>query len=102
MVDYSKSKLYTIISASNPDLYYIGSTTQDLKRRFSTHLHLYKQYKKGLSHWMPSFKVMKYEDAEILLLFEVNCFDRAHLSDIETNLIYKLKKMNKVKGRQTG
>jgi len=100
MVDYSKSKLYTIISNSNPDSYYIGSTTQDLQRRFSTHLHLYKKYKKGLHYWMPSFKLMQYEDAEILLLFEVNCFDRAHLTDIETNLIYKLKKLNEVELRK--
>ena len=37
MPNYQQGRIYSIRSVSNPDLIYIGSTTQTLSRRFSSH-----------------------------------------------------------------
>lgn len=44
---YSNSKIYTVRSLINPDLIYVGSTTQPICKRFSGHKALCKYGKSG-------------------------------------------------------
>jgi hypothetical protein len=92
MINYNNSKLYKIISPSHPDKIFIGATIQKLTTRKATHRYNYKQYMKGLHHYMPSFDVIKYDDAKLILISNINAFDRAHLTGIQEHYIYNLKK----------
>jgi len=87
MPDYSKSKIYKIVSASKPELVYIGSTTQPLKKRFNQHRSSYNQYKKGLSNYVTSFKLFECDDAEIKLIKNVCCETRKELEKLEGEII---------------
>jgi len=95
MPDYSKAKLYKIISPSHPELIFIGSTVQRLTRRRASHRYVYKLYKMGKHHYMPCFDLIKYDDAELILIKTLFCFDRMDLTMKEENYIYNYKKMNK-------
>ena len=65
--------------ASRPTEYYIGSTCRRLNQRWVNHKSDYKSYQKGSSHYLTSFKVMKYEDAYIQLIEEFPCENKQQL-----------------------
>ena len=100
MPDYSKSKIYKITTPSHPELVYIGSTTESLKKRFSGHKSKYKTYKKGKCRYYSSFKIIECGDAEIILIKNVCCNNRKELEKIEGELIFNTICCNKfVAGR---
>ena len=87
MTNYKNSKIYKITSPSNPDLVYIGSTTQSLKIRFSQHKSMFKRYKKGKVGYVTSFKIIEYSDCKIELIKNVCCNNRKELDKIEGEFI---------------
>ena len=70
-------KIYSIKSKSNPDLQYIGSTKQTLKRRLQLHKYNYKRYLKGKCRFVTSFDIIKYGDYYIELYCETGTDDRS-------------------------
>lgn len=68
MVNYSNAKIYKITSPQS-DKVYIGSTTkQYLSQRMNSHRDAMKTYQKGTGRYTMSFEILKYEDAQIVLL----------------------------------
>ena len=70
MPNYQDGKIYSIRSNQTEKLY-IGSTTQQLYKRFSKH--------KGLDNICSSKEIMKYEDAYIELIEEFPCNSKKEL-----------------------
>ena len=83
---YNKSMIYTIRSPAT-DKYYIGSTTQNLCKRFSDHKINYKYYLEAKYHFVSSFKLLELGDAYIELLEEINCDNKTQLVKREGELI---------------
>ena len=81
MVNYSNSKIYKICSFQT-DLIYIGSTTQPLSKRLAKHKDDYN-HNKGTT----SKEILKYSDAQIILLESVNCENKDQLHAIERRYI---------------
>ena len=83
---FNTSMIYSIRSNAT-DKYYIGSTTQILCKRFSDHKMNYKDYLKGTSNFVTSFKILELGNAYIELLEDVNCENRNQLEKREGELI---------------
>ena len=71
-------KIYKIYSQSFEKVY-IGSTTKLLLERFLNHKRDYKQYTKGKYHFVTSFHILQYDDANIELIEEVHFEDKTDL-----------------------
>lgn len=100
MPNYKNSMIYQIWSPSNPDLIYIGSTTQPLSKRMTNHRNNYKRYLAGTYHYVSSFKVLECGDARIELIECVECKDRKELCRIEGRFIRERDCVNKrIEGR---
>lgn len=67
--------IYIIRSKQTDDVYY-GSTTQILSTRLSGHRADYKKYLNNTMHYITSFEVIKYEDATIEIVEEVDDANR--------------------------
>lgn len=78
MPDYSKGKIYKIISNKTNDVY-IGSTIQSLSVRLAGHRKLYKSYLGGKSNYITSYDILKYDDVKIILIEECPCDNREQL-----------------------
>jgi hypothetical protein len=77
-----KGYIYKIASP-NTELYYIGSTT-NIKNRFSTHVSIYKKYSDNASKINSmSYKILKFGDAYIEIIDEIEFNDRSELYDLE-------------------
>ncbi len=82
MVNYSNGKIYKIVS-NHTDLIYIGSTAQQyLSQRKTTH----NSYKKCSSK-----EILKYDDAEIILIEKYSCNCKDELSAREQYYIDKFR-----------
>ena len=84
--------IYKLYSPSNPHLIYIGSTSNTLKKRKSSHIGKWNLFNKGSKNYCNSFRLVKYDDCEILLL--ENCSEeqrkfREQIYIIIAKLIYK-------------
>ena len=82
-----KGKVYKIISKTNPDLMYIGSTVQKLSVRLSKHKHDYKRYNDGRYGYCRSFDIIKLGDYSIELIKEVDFEQRQQLYTVEASYI---------------
>jgi hypothetical protein len=111
-------RIYKLISDETDDIY-IGSTTQTLKERENDHKRDYKSYSEGKQHYIPSYRIVKYRDMKIELLFEgefesikdmhkleseyikntANCINRYTIKRIDTeyNKEYYEKNKNKIR-----
>ena len=87
---FNKSYIYSIRSP-HTDLYYIGSTTQTLCRRFANHMTDYKRYLNNKYNYVTSFKIIELGDAYIELLDEINCENKIQLEKYEGEFIRKFK-----------
>jgi hypothetical protein len=94
MPDYSKGKIYTIRSHQTDDVY-IGSTTQSLKERLRGHKKDYNSWKNGKRNYTSSYEIIKYDDAYIELLEDVNCERKEQLHKREGELIREMDCVNK-------
>jgi DNA segregation ATPase FtsK/SpoIIIE-like protein len=92
MPNYNNSKIYKIVSPSNPDLIYYGSTTQTLSSRMAEHRHRPDKTKTGL--------ITCYDDAIILLVENFSCNSKEELHKKEGEYILNNDCVNKcVAGR---
>jgi len=71
-------KVYKIYSQKSNEVY-IGSTTKLLLQRFLQHKKNYKSYNKGKYHFVTSFYILEYDDANIELIEEVEFDDKKEL-----------------------
>jgi hypothetical protein len=74
MVNYENGKIYKIVSGQTNNVY-IGSTCKKyLSERFTKHNGSYREYLNGKrKHYMTSFDILKYDDAEIILVESFPC-----------------------------
>jgi hypothetical protein len=92
MPDYSKGKIYKIWSPSHEEVgCYIGSTTQPLYKRFSSH----KTRTSKKTNSCSSKILFEYEDTRIDLLEEYPCENREQLNAKEGEWIRKENCLNK-------
>lgn len=73
-----KGSVYVIRSHQTEDVYY-GSTTQMLCKRMATHRQDYKKWLRDAHGYMTSFKLLKYDDAYIELVEEVEFQNKKEL-----------------------
>jgi len=93
-MDYKNGKIYTIRSYQTDDLY-IGSTTQTLTKRLSTHKSNFKRWKNGKYSYTSSYDIIKYGDAYIELLELFPCSCKMELCRREGELIRSMDCLNK-------
>ena len=73
MVNYQNGKIYKIVSAQT-DKVYIGSTTKNrLCQRMTEHRAGYKRYLNEKFNYLTSYEIIKYDDAEIILIESFPC-----------------------------
>ena len=94
MVNYANSKLYTIHSLSQPELVYVGSTTQPLYKRLGQHKSAYKSWKQGTGKYTSSFKIIDIGDAYIELLKLTPCTSKEELTKIGGDVIRSMDCVN--------
>lgn len=96
-VDYSKGKIYKIVS-DQIDKIYIGSTTKKyLSQRMDKHRTDYKRWKNNnTSHYLTSFEILKFDDAKIVLIENYPCADIDELHSRERFHIENNDCVNKV------
>jgi hypothetical protein len=86
MPNYHNSKVYKIWSPST-EMVYIGSTTQGLSMRLSSHVRDYKLYLNGEKNFISSFEIIKYGDYKIELIEKIDCECREELCRAEGKFI---------------
>jgi hypothetical protein len=89
VADYSKAKIYRIVSEKT-DRLYVGSTTRPLLQRYREHRNLHKRYVKGKTrahHTCTSSSIFKYNDARIELIEEYPCANKLQLDKREAQII---------------
>ena len=79
--------IYKIQRKSDKKTVYIGSTEKKLKYRLSEHKGQYRHFLNGNSHYYSSFEIVKYQDAEIDLIKEVEVKNKTELRQIEDDFI---------------
>ncbi len=95
MPDYSKGKVYKLVS-NQTDKVYIGSTIQPLAKRKGCHIATYKGYQEGKFKYVTSFEIIKYGDCDIVLLENVNCESKDQLHARERHYIESMDCVNKI------
>ena len=83
--NYKESKIYAIRSHQTNDVY-IGSTVERLSARMSKHRYDYKKHNTG-RNYVSSFEILKYEDAYIELIKNLECISKDQLLAEEGKLI---------------
>ncbi len=79
------------ISSLQTDNVYIGSTKNDIEKRLKQHKWDYNKFLNNKSHYTTSFEIIKYNDAIIELLEEIEYDDKKKLYERERYFIEALK-----------
>ena len=87
-------KIY-VIKSNETDKVYIGSTIQSLSDRLRKHKRDYKCWLRDNNHYVSSFEIVKFDDAFIELLEEVDVETIKELHKIEGDYITKMDCVNK-------
>lgn len=92
ITDFSKSKIYKIVSKDTNKIY-IGCTSyQELRKRLKSHLVMYKRYtKKKSQNYCTVFEILKYNNARIILIENCKCKNKKELMKREGYHIIKNK-----------
>lgn len=94
---YLKGKIYCIKNIKEPDMIYIGSTTESLGIRFSKHKHDCRFYNKRTSLYK-HIADNDWTDWEMSLLKDYPCASKTELEREESRIILSLDKvLNKKK-----
>jgi len=89
MPDYNNGKIYCLTSGN---LYYIGSTTNELNTRFAIHKHKHKLWKNNKYHYLSSFRIFDdCDEPEIILYENYSCNNLEELELREGKAIQKYK-----------
>ena len=94
MVNYQNGKIYTIRSR-NSDKVYIGSTCNELRKRFHEHKRHFKMWVDGKRAYVSSYEVFKDGMCYIELLEKCPCNDKNELERREGQLIRSMECVNK-------
>lgn len=89
-----KGSVYVIRSHKNTDIY-IGSTTQLLCKRMASHRSNYKMWSNGTYKYVKAHEVLKYDDAYIELLEEIDFINKQELYAREGHYIRTMECVNK-------
>ena len=89
-----KGYIYSICSHQSKDIY-IGSTEQELSTRLSWHMRDYNMWIKINKQYCTSYEIIKYGDAYIELIIEVDVEDTSKLRKIEGEYQLKMECVNK-------
>ena len=95
-MEYSTGRIYIIICNLNPKIFYIGSTFNILKQRFSKHKRDYKEGKVNIGIYK-YFEKYGIENFTMKLLKEYQVI-REHAKDNKHLLVYETLWINKIKG----
>jgi len=95
MPNYANGEIYKLISYSNPQLVYYGSTTQSLSQRFANHKNAYNSFNRNIGQYMSSFELMRFDDAKIVLVERFPCETREELHLRENEYIIGNECINK-------
>ena len=90
MLNILNGKIY-IIKSLETEKVYIGSTCLSLNDRFSMHKSKYKKYTNGKGNYLTSFNILKFEDAYIELLENIQDITHQDLLQKEGDYIRKNK-----------
>jgi len=80
-------RIYKIYRDADKKTVYIGSTFKTLCIRFSNHKSKFKRYLNGKCPFVSSFDIVKFNDADIHLIKEVEVKDKNELRQIEDDFI---------------
>jgi adenylate kinase family enzyme len=89
-----KGSVYIIRSHQTDDVYY-GCTMQMLCQRMADHRACYKRWLNGIANYVSSYDILKYDDAYIELVEEVEFMNKAILYAREGHYIRENKCVNK-------
>jgi len=89
-----KGSVYVIRSHKTTDIY-IGNTTQLLCQRMAGHRQQYKNWINEKYHYVTSFEILKYDDAYIELLEEIEFQNKQELYAREGHYIRSMECINK-------
>lgn len=89
------SIIYAIIDNDTKEQY-IGSTFRDIKTRIQGHLSVYKQYLKGKSNFVTSFKILERNNYKVEVLAYCGVNNKQELHEIEKQHIKNSICVNKV------
>jgi hypothetical protein len=96
MKDYSKGKIYKIISSECDDVYY-GSTVLTLNKRFSLHKSAFKRWTNGLiKKYCTSYEIIEKGNYQIVLLEDYPCQNEIELKTRERFYIENNDCVNKI------
>ncbi len=87
---YADGKIYKVFSKQTNDIY-VGSTIQELKKRFGEHKKVYNDFINNKSYAKSSVELMKYDDVEIELIELYPCKSELELRIREQYYIDTLK-----------
>jgi hypothetical protein len=94
MTDYSKGKIYKIISSECDDVYY-GSTVIPLNKRFSVHKSDFKRWTNGLiKKYCTSYEIIEKGNSQIVLIEDYPCQNEIELELREAEYIKNNKCVN--------
>ena len=94
MVNYQNAKIYKLISVSNPEIVYYGSTCEKyLSCRMSKHTYDFRNQRA----YYTAFEVLKFDDCEIILVESCPCTTKDELLAKENYYITNFQCVNKVK-----
>jgi hypothetical protein len=94
MPDYSKGKIYKLVSNYTDDIY-IGSTCNTLSRRKAGHKGDYMRYIDGKGDYISSFKLFEKGNVDVVLIEECSVHNKDELHRRERYFIEKYNCVNK-------
>ncbi len=94
MVNYANGKIYKLVSFQT-DKVYIGSTCEKLSVRKAKHKSKYRSFLNGQKCYITAFEIIKFDDADIVLLEEFPCENKEQLHKRERYYIVSNDCVNK-------
>jgi alpha-galactosidase/6-phospho-beta-glucosidase family protein len=91
---YNRAKIYRLVCLVTGKQY-IGSTTQNLRKRLHEHKINYKCWKNGKYHYVTSFQIIENENYDIVLIEEFPCDNKEQLHARERYYIETMECVNK-------
>jgi hypothetical protein len=92
---YNHAKIYRLVCLVTGKQY-IGSTTQNLRKRLHEHKRDFKKWKDGQYNYVTSFQVIENENYDIVLIEEFPCDNKEQLHARERYYIETMECVNKI------
>ncbi len=79
IVDYSKGKIYKIVSNQTNKVYISSTCEKYLHKRLYNHKHNFKDQQNKKYCYISSFEILKYDDVQIILFENYPCKSKDNL-----------------------